>query len=85
MGPELLAIVSRRPGARLARITDGVGLYLFCTWTGAFLRISRIRRFGSLRSLSNSAILADQLPPPPPLLHRTHFTQPDVLGTRKHP
>jgi len=26
------------------------GLYLFCTWTQAFLPISPIGRFGSLRS-----------------------------------
>ena len=66
-GAGAVGIVRRRPVARLARVTDGVGLYLFCTWTPAFLRISRIGRLGSLRSLSNSTILVDQLPPPPPL------------------
>jgi hypothetical protein len=41
-------------------------LYLFCTWTKAFWPIVLVGRFDSLRSLENSAILVDQLPPPPP-------------------
>ena len=47
-----------------------VPLYLFCTWTSAFLPISPLTSFRSLRTLRNSAILMDQLPPPPPTLLR---------------
>ncbi len=41
-------------------------LYLFCTWTPAFSRISLIGRFSLFRLFENSKDRADRLPPPPP-------------------
>jgi hypothetical protein len=47
-------------------MATGVPLYLFCTWTPAFYPFWRIMRFEFSKSLGNSTILADRLPPPPP-------------------
>ena len=58
-----LSGVAFLPAAKRHRQTGG--LYLFCTWTRAFLPISQVSRFCSLRSLGNPAPLVDQLPPPP--------------------
>ena len=46
---------------------DVESLYLFCTWTSAFERFSRIWRFGFPKVLGNMDFWADRLPPPPPL------------------
>ena len=40
-------------------------LYLFCTWTPAFSRISPIERFSLFRLFENLQQRADRLPPPP--------------------
>ena len=41
-------------------------MYLFCTWTSAFSRISPIERFGFSKLFENLRIRAEGLPPPPP-------------------
>ena len=46
---------------------DVESLYLFCTWTAAFERFSRIWRFGFTKVLKNMDLWADRLPAPPPL------------------
>jgi hypothetical protein len=43
-------------------------LYLFCTWTPAFSRISPIERFGVSKLFANLRIRAERLPPPPPTI-----------------
>ena len=40
-------------------------LYLFCTWTPAFSRISPIERFSLFKLFDISTQQADRLPPPP--------------------
>jgi len=41
-------------------------LYLFCTWTSGFSRISPMERFSLFRLFEKSKDRADRLPPPPP-------------------
>ena len=47
--------------------TQADPLYLFCTCTRAFCRFSLIELFTFLKSFENSPMVADRLPPPPPL------------------
>ena len=51
-------------------LTAADSLYLFCTWTSAFERFSRIWRFGFAKVLENIDFWADRLPPPPPTFLR---------------
>ena len=46
---------------------DVESLHLFCTWTSAFERFSRLWRFGFPKALGNIDFWADRLPPPPPV------------------
>ena len=48
-------------------LTATESLYLFCTWTSAFERFSRIWRFGFPKVLGNLDFWTDRLPPPPPV------------------
>ena len=48
-------------------LTAADSLYLFCTWTSAFERFSRIWHFGFPKVLGNMDFWADRLPPPSPL------------------
>ena len=48
-------------------LTAADSLYLFCTWTSAFERFSRLWRFGFPKVLGNMDFWADRLPPPPPV------------------
>ena len=73
-------------------LTAADPLYLFCTCTTAFCRFSPIEPFESLKSFEKSTIVADRLPPPPPLflrefansrLFRARF--PYVSPERVHP
>ena len=42
-------------------------LYLFCTFTGAFYRFQPIEPIEFSKSFENLKIVADRLPPPPPI------------------
>ena len=54
-------------GVGVCCATQADRLYLFCTWIAGFCRFLPIEPIEFSKSFENLKIVADRLPPPPPL------------------